>query len=67
MSPLSKDDKEWVRLIVETAITESLKEHVQTCPNTARLKVFMLGILCGAAALSGPGIVSAIAAVFVVR
>jgi len=67
MPPLSKDDKEWVRLMVQEAIVMSLKEHVRTCPNAARLKVFMFGLLCGVGALSGPGIVSAIAAVFVAR
>lgn len=64
MSPLSQADREWVQLTVKTVIAECMKEHVRTCPNAARLRVFVFGLLCGVGVLSGPGVVAAVLKTF---
>lgn len=55
MPPLSQADKEWVRLTVKAVITETLREHVRTCPNVARIRAFIFGLVCGVAVVSGAG------------
>ena len=55
---LSKDDKEWVRLIAKDlcfAVTkEVLKEHVKSCPYGKSL-LFMIGVCIGSGLAGGAG------------
>lgn len=62
MTPLSKDEKEWVKLIAREiafqAVKEATLEHIDSCPHGKRFSIFrglLIGVAIGCTLSGGAG------------